>query len=203
MKKQSCVRWEWVVATLFVVTAASAGYADEKPWSRAWRLEAYPTIQFLGSDEVPFLDGTDIVKVEDTPFFGGGMGFNLNDHFNLNGELTGGRTDLVGHPAGLPEVHRREGATLWFGDINLDYNILKSRFTPLVTGGAGFAKWRNHEEGRGEVHWAYNLGAGARWDITNNLALRVTYRATWTKLENADEAFRFGGVVASLIYMFE
>jgi opacity protein-like surface antigen len=143
------------------------------------------------------------VEADDTPFFGGGLGFNLNDHLNFHGDLVGGRTDLVGHPAGLPDVHEHETATLWFGDLNLDYNLFKSRLTPLVTGGAGFAKWRNHDLGTGEVHWAYHLGGGIRWDISDNLALRVIYRTTWTELENADETLRFSGVVASLIYMFD
>jgi opacity protein-like surface antigen len=203
MKKQSGVKWEWVAAVVLVTSVASAGYAEEQTWSRAGRLEAYPTIQYLGSDEIPFHDGADQDKAEDAPYFGGGMGFNLNDHLNLHGDLVVGRTSLEGHPTGLPDVTAHESATLWFGDLNLDYNILKNRFTPLVTGGVGFAKWRNHELGTGEIHWAYNLGGGARWDISDNLALRIIYRTTWTKLERAEESFEFRGVVASLIYMFE
>jgi opacity protein-like surface antigen len=210
------MRWKWVVGVLLVTIAASTANAEDKPWSRAGRLEAFPTFQFLGSDEALFHDvrfsggplTEDLIadariKVDDTPFFGGGMGYNLNDHFNLNAELVGGRVEFLGHPVGIPELQAHSMTTLWLGDINLDYNILKSRLTPLVTGGAGFAKWRNHDKGTGEVHWDYNLGAGVRWDMSNHLALRVIYRATWTEMTKADEPFRFGGIAASLIYMFD
>jgi opacity protein-like surface antigen len=204
MRVRSSMRWEWVVGTLLVTVVVSPARAADGTWSRAHRLEAFPMIQFLGGDEAPWNDGADDGKIEDTVLFGGGLGFNLNDHLNINGDLTVGRTEVVLSPPGYPDIHYfTQGATLWLGDINLDYNILKNRLTPLVTGGIGFAKWRNHAESVGEIHWAYNLGAGVRWDFTDNLALRVIYRSTWTELTYADETLRFNGVVASLIYMFK
>ncbi len=200
MRVESSMRWRWVVGALLVAIVASAAEAADETWSRAYRLEAFPMIQFLGGDEASWEDGAGTGEIEDVPLFGGGIGFNLSDHLNLNADLTVGRTEWVGRS---PTVENRIGTTLWLGDINLDYNILKSRLTPLVTGGIGFSKFRSHDAGRGEVHWAYNLGAGARWDINDNLALRVIYRSTWTQMEEADESFQFGGVVASLIFMFK
>jgi opacity protein-like surface antigen len=198
------MRWKRVVGALLVASAASTAHAEDKPWSRAGRFEAFPVIQFLAGDESTWHDGTYDGEIEDTQLFGGGLGFNLNDHLNINGDLTAGRTEVVLSPPGYPDIHLgTEGITLWLGNINLDYNILKNRLTPLVTGGVGFAKWRNHEEGTGEIHVSYNVGAGARWDFSDNLALRVIYRATWTELGYADDTLQFNGVVASLIYMFK
>jgi opacity protein-like surface antigen len=204
MRVESSMRWNWVVGALLVTVVASAAQADDEAWSRAYRLEAFPMIQFLGGDESLWNDGVDAGKIEDTELFGGGLGFNLNDHLNINGDLTVGRTEVVLSPPGFPDIHYfTQGVTLWLGNINLDYNILKNRLTPLVTGGIGFAKWRNHEEGVGETHVSYNVGAGVRWDFCDSLALRVIYRATWTELEYADDTLQFNGVVASLIYKFK
>jgi opacity protein-like surface antigen len=203
MKARSSMRWKWVVGVLLVTIVVSTANAVDKEWSRAGRLEAFPLIQFMGNNEGPWHDGVAEGEIESTVLFGGGVGFNLNDHLNVHGDLQIGRTELMLHPVGLPDNQYEEGATVWFGDINLDYNILKSRLTPLVTGGIGFAKWRNHEISTGEIHWAANAGAGVRWDINDNLALRVTYRSTWTELHNADDTLQFSGVMASLIYMFK
>jgi opacity protein-like surface antigen len=80
-------------------------------------------------------------------------------------------------------------------------NILKSRLTPLVTGGVGFIMLTDN--GVSETDFSYNLGVGGRWDITASIALRVIYRSTWARLEDSDDPSRFGGVTANLIFMFQ
>jgi opacity protein-like surface antigen len=93
---------------------------------------------------------------------------------------------------------------LW--DINVDYNIWKSRFTPLVTGGIGIMNISiDTTTDAGNVHesnFSYNLGAGIRWDIKDDLLLKVIYRSTWTEVHNADNDQRFDGVSLSVACMF-
>lgn len=203
MQKQSCVRWEWVVAILAVTVAASAGYAEEKPWSRAYTCDVYGIVQILGDDKVGAPDGLAEVGVDTTPIFGAGVGLNLNDHLNLNTEFMLGWWDTTETFTALPGVvfeHDDDSMYLW--QVNLDYNILKGRLTPLVSGGIGVLGY-NGEDRIHEIHFAYNVGAGVRWDIAEHFALRVLYRSTWWEITNADDPFQFDGVSASLIYTFK
>jgi len=103
----------------------------------------------------------------------------------------------------VPGTDESLGLTPWLWNVNLDYNILKSRLTPLVTGGIGLMNFHNHAEHRDETHFSYHAGVGGRWDITDRIALRVIYRSTWTEIEDADDPFRFDGVAAHLIFMFK
>jgi len=203
MRKESFVRWERVVAALFVAIAASAGYAEEKPWSRAYRGELYPIVQMLGGDTVTTFNGVRQLETDDTPVFGAGMGLNLNDHLNINTEFLLGSMGSAQGPAHIPDSAEDLNVGVWLWNLNLDYNILKSRLTPLVTGGFGLFRVHEGSEHISETHWSYNVGAGGRWDITNSIALRVIYRLTWTRFENTDDPFQFDGVTANLIFMFK
>jgi hypothetical protein len=204
MKARPWARLTWVVGALLVTVAVSTARTEERQWSRAYRGELYPIIQVLGGDEITAYDGLVRVETETTPFFGAGMGVNLSDHLNINTELLLGRMDTVQSIPLVPGTNADLGLTTWLWNANLDYNILKSRLTPLVTGGVGFVKFHSGAERRDETHFSYNLGVGGRWDITDRIALRVIYRSTWTtKLEDADDPFQFGGVAASLIFMFQ
>jgi opacity protein-like surface antigen len=197
------LRLPWGVGALLVAIAVSTAQAEEKPWSRAYRGELYPIIQMLSGDTVTGFNGTVQSKTEDSLAFGAGMGLNLTDHLNVNTDLLAGHIDTV---ASIPQVAGAEadiGLTAWLWHANLDYNILKSRLTPLVTGGLGFVKIQAHPENIDETRFSYNVGVGGRWDIADRLALRVTYRWTWTKIEDADDPFLFKGVAANLIFMFK
>ena len=94
---------------------------------------------------------------------------------------------------------------LW--DINIEYNIWKSRFTPLVTCGIGLMDFAIDTTATGvekvhESNFSSNLGAGVRWDIKDNLLLKLIYRSTWTEVHNADNDQRYDGVSLSVAYMF-
>ncbi len=138
MRARPWARWKGVIGALLVTVAVSTTKAEEKPWSRAYRGELYPIIQVLGSDTTSFFGGGLSMETEVTPAFGAGMGLNWNDHLNLNTELLVGRMNTMGSIPSVPGTNVDLDLTAWLWNINLDYNILKSRLTPLVTGGVGF-----------------------------------------------------------------
>jgi opacity protein-like surface antigen len=203
MNTRLCAGWKWVVGALLVVVAVSMVSAQDDEWSRAYRFELYPVLQMLGGDTVSTYSGSVDAKIEAAPLYGAGMGVNLGDHFNLNTKFLAGRTDLVWTEPGVPGEDS-VGVTTWLWDANLDYNILKGRLTPLVTGGLGVMNLHRHATQNDESHFTYNVGVGGRWDITDRIALRVVYRSLWMeRLEVADDPFRFNVVEGSLIFMFK
>lgn len=175
--------------------------AEPAEWSRQGKADIFFVIQTLGGDEITSFDGLAVHETDDTMAFGGGIGMNATDHFYLNTELLFGSTDFVTTIPSIPGATSTMSPTIWQWNLNLDYNVLKGRLTPLVTGGVGLFGLSGDDAA--EVNFSYNVGAGGRWDITDHIVLRVLYRMTWTKLEDTDESFQFGGVVASIAYMFK
>ena len=176
--------------------------AEDGAWSRAYRFDLYALVQVLGNDSTTGHSGTVVAEADTAPVYGVGMGVNLSEHLNLNGEVMLGWMDLEQTWPDSPGLVREDDNTpIWLCNLNLDYNILKGRFTPLVTGGIGAFGFNGDDFG--EVNFSYNVGAGARWDITNHFALRVIYRSTWTEINHGDDPFQFDGVQASFIYSFK
>jgi opacity protein-like surface antigen len=94
---------------------------------------------------------------------------------------------------------------MFTGRINLDYNILKTRLTPFVTGGIGFAYFDSGiPTGEKEVfcwwdYWwgyvcegavstysasefTYNAGLGLRWDVTDSVFMKFLYNTVWMEV---------------------
>jgi opacity protein-like surface antigen len=170
----------------------------EEIWSRQGSLQLSGVVQMLGSDTVTAFHGTMRDKTDSTVVYGVALGGDFTDHFNLNTELLfGGAHDTFTEYGMTTEAD----STIWLWNLNLDYNVLKGRLTPFVTGGIGFFGWSG--EGFAETNFSYNVGAGGRWDITKNISLRVFYRFLWTTVQDADAANQFNGVGASLSFMFK
>ena len=53
-----------------------------------------------------------------------------------------------------------------------------------------------------ESNFSSNLGAGFRWDIEDNLLLKVIYRSTWTEVHNGDNDQRYDSISVSVACMF-
>jgi opacity protein-like surface antigen len=197
---------------VFTITASLCNAQDEQQWSRKGKTELFGTIQKMNSEEViyPFTHILPVkLDIDSTTIYGIGYGYNLTDHWNINMDLLYGYADtdvkivhdVIDVTVGTEEMDY----ILW--DINFDYNIFKSRFTPLVTGGIGFMDFSINTKatGIGEVNdtsFSANLGAGVRWDIRDNILLKAIYRSTWTEFNDTDEDLRYEGVSVSVAYMF-
>jgi opacity protein-like surface antigen len=147
------------------------------------------------------------LKIEDTTFYAFGLGVNLNDHFNLNFDASFftnfdfklSQNDVLVNHSDVDSMSM---------NLNLDYNILKERITPLVSAGVGFIRfdgsWDNTLFGSfSETDLTYNLGAGLRWDITDNIGFKAIYRNMWALIKDADDPARFDGISFSLMIRFK
>jgi len=190
-----------------LVFTVTAGVCSAQEWSRKGKTELFGTVQMLGSDEVDysFPDELPVTFDLDSAYiYGIGLGYNMTDHWNINTDLLFGSADADVKVSGAKVETDDMDYILW--DINLDYNIWKRRFTPLVTCGIGFMDFSidtTSSAGKvNETDFSYNLGFGARWDVKDNLLLKLIYRSTWTEMDDADSDQQFDSVSLSVAYMF-
>jgi len=194
-----------IISLLVFTMTASLCSAQE--WSREGKSELFGTLQMIGSETIEY-SFPDVLPVtfdmDSTIMYGFGFGYNLSDHWNINTDLLFGSADTdVKVPGATVETEDMD-YILW--DINIDYNIWKSRFTPLLTAGMGLMDFGiDTTSSAGKVHesnYSSNLGAGVRWDIRDDLLLKVVYRSTWTEVHDADNDQRYDSISVSLAHMF-
>lgn len=194
-----------IFLSLCFVMTSNLGIAEE--WSRKGKGEIYVLGQSLEGDTTTGTIGglTQVIEFDDTIVGGLGFGLNFNDHLNLNTTLFFGSMDMTGRVSDI----QINGDTDLFGwDVNMDINILKTRFTPLLTGGIGYIIFDGSWEGPygdsdfSETDFSYNLGGGFRWDVHDHFVIKALYKATWTELEDADDNVMFDGISLSIGYVF-
>lgn len=194
------------IISLLVFTI-TASLCDAQGYSRKGKTELFGTIQTMSGDTAEY-SFTDILPVtldmDSTTVYGFGYGYNLTDHWNIYTNLLFGYadTDVI---VDVTVENKEMDYILW--DINVDYNILKTRFTPLITGGIGLMDFSINTTATGvgqvnESNFSYNLGAGLRWDVDDNFLLKLIYRTTWTELNHADDDLKYDGVSLSAAYAF-
>lgn len=155
-------------------------------------LEVYAVGSYYGGDTLTA--GPVSMEIDPFPVGGIGVGINLSEHFNLGVDAYGGMATVRGSMLGF-QYDVESDATVLGMDALLDYNILKTRFTPVLSGAFGFQSWSgdfgNSDSSFGELHWTAAIGAGVRWDPTDHLFVKALYRPTWTQFEDADGVSMF------------
>ena len=173
---------------------------EAQEWSRNGKGEIYALGQFLNGDTTSGLGFT--FELENVFAGGIGVGYNFNDYINLNTDLLFTSMDITAEGFGQKIS---SDTTVFIWDLNLDINILKKRFSPLITGGIGLIAF-NGDWGPGfdfnETDFSYNVGGGFRWNITDHFLVKAVYKATWTRLEDADSSFLLDGIAVGIGYTF-
>jgi opacity protein-like surface antigen len=176
-------------------------------WSRKGNNEIFAFGQAVSGDTTT---GSDIsFEIEDSFVGGLGAGTNFSDHFNLNADLFVGAADCTAEYTVTTSYYTADATLEWtsflFGcDINLDVNALKSRITPMATGGIGLITFGGDVIGVAfsETDFSYNIGGGIRWDVTDHILIKALYRVIGTKLQDTDDAIYFTGIYVSLGYAY-
>jgi opacity protein-like surface antigen len=169
-------------------------------WSRSGKSELFGSLQFMSGDTSSAGWGLEL-EVDDSTVCGIGYGYNFNDNLNVNMDLLFGSTDILGKD-GYMSI--KADSSLVVTDINVDYNILKSSFTPMISAGVGFINFNGDFEDSdfNETDFSYNLGVGFRWNASEHFLVKGCYKATWTKLEDTDDSIMLDGISLSVGYVF-
>lgn len=149
--------------------------AQSPDYSRAGKPEFYVLGQYWTGSNIRNATGP-----------GFGIGYNLTEHANVN--LEGYVGDLDVKINGVNGV-----GTTFVSTINLDYNFLKSRFTPLVTLGAGVFNYdaRDHEKhplifNVADTGACYGGGAGLRYEVSRHWFMKAEYRVFGTSVSGME-----------------
>ena len=194
------------LAALAVVQTAAAQSAD-----REGRWEASAGLTFINSSDVDF-DGGTTADIDSDNGFKFGVAYHFSDHLKFGGSLSFSTIDHDAQIAGdeVGEFFGVRGeleATTLMADAT--YNFMDGPFTPFVVAGLGWSwtdtniadappevgcwwdPWwgyvcANFQDTRTIDGFAYQLGAGARYDFGNAFAVEAAYRVMWVDYENAE-----------------
>lgn len=168
-----------------------------EPYSREGKgYELFVFGQSMSGDETSGL-GIDIA-FESANVWGAGGGYS-GDYFNVNMDMFFG---YMGWSATGDDISMiDQNFTLTSVGINVD-GFLMYQISPLVTIGAGIITLKNEEIDITESNLSFNMGAGVRWDIMEQIFVKGLYRLTWTKLEDTNKSLCFAGVSIFIGYIF-
>jgi opacity protein-like surface antigen len=171
-----------------LVTAAVAilccGTSSLRAAARDDKTDLFLLGQFATSDDTTFqFQGQSLdLEYDDTLSLGIGVGRNFNNHLNVNGTVLFTESTL-NFSNGFSTAS--EDATLVAPDVNVDWNFLDGNVTPFVTAGAGMMLF--FFDDFDEIDFSYGGGAGVRWDVSDEMFMKVWYRARWFELDRTDD----------------
>ncbi|MDP3183809.1 MAG: outer membrane beta-barrel domain-containing protein [Anaerolineales bacterium] len=115
-------------------------------------------------------------NLKDRPVFGGRLGYNFTRHLGIEGavEFINSRVDDKAKTGGKEGQFRSpmDGVDLTFYHIDAVYHFIPDgKFNPFVVAGFGGAHYSPTISTRNMA--AFNVGVGAKYSVTDNIALRV------------------------------
>ena len=169
------------------------------PWateafSRQNKGEFYGVGQYLhqGDTTFPGPNGGATMKLADTGLGGFGFAYHFSDFISFHSDFMLGPASFTAQQPGGPSYSLGHDAYIQTGRFNLDYNIINRRLTPFITAGIGYQYFAvnqgddyYHDHYYSEVDFTWNVGAGLRWNVTDNFFIKVTGGAQWLQYEDA------------------
>jgi opacity protein-like surface antigen len=178
-----------------------------EPFSRINKFEVYGLGEYLHQENTTFGDpylGRVTMKMDDTGLGGVGVAYHFNDFFSIHADFMFGDATLHTQGPDGTEVIPPQTAFLQTGRLNLDYNMINRRLTPVLTAGIGYQYleidnsqpyavsgpygWYYTFAGSYyyETDFTWNVGAGFRWNITDQLFIKVMGGAQWLGYSGAN-----------------
>ena len=198
MKAVSLLLPRRLVYCLALFTGLSLARA-QIPWatedfSRQNKFEIYGIGQYLHQSDTRYPDpgGTVKLKMDDTGLGGVGFAYHFSDFFSFHSDFMFGPATFRFEYPGGDTTPFGENGFLQTGRFNLDYNIINRRLSPFITAGIGYQYQQVDQDtyyGRSyyyETDFTWNVGAGLRWNVTDNLIIKLTVGGQWLEYDNAN-----------------
>lgn len=184
MENRAGTRLVWVSAVAMLATWAASGLCLGQAWSRTNKLEFAGGWCFLAGADATV--GGVPLSEDDWTLVGVNLGLN-SARWNVNTDILYGSIDVEGRGPGVV-AYGDHSALTWL--VNLEYNLLKEPLTPFVTGGVGYVYSSGDftiESGEDppvvqdidSTDFIWSLGAGARWDLSEQVFIKLLYRAVF------------------------
>ena len=178
-----------------------------EPFSRMNKFEVYGLGQYLHQFDTTFNDpylGSVKMKMDDTGLGGVGAAYHFNDFLAVRADFMFGEATLhTQGPDGM-DVTPAQTAFLHTGRLNLDYNMINRRITPVLTAGIGYQYleidenqtfdvqgiYRSYHTTQSasyyETDFTWNVGAGFRWNVTDQFFIKVMAGPQWLQYSGAN-----------------
>lgn len=218
----SLFKKKYGVAALMMAAALPAT-AD-----RAYKYEFSLQVPYLYGETVDFEGGAS-ASIASDPGFGFTAGYNYSNHLNLKASLTWNDTRYDGRRVlddgnGTTETISGVMDTFNFSAV-ADYYLFDGSFSPFVSGmigwsamdgnvAAGFPEevcWWDpwwgyyceyYQPTYGADSFSYGVGAGLRFDLSENHFIRAGYYERWLDIEYADSNPSLGSAIVEFGFMY-
>jgi opacity protein-like surface antigen len=161
----------------------------------AQNFEVFAIVQQMKGDKTKFDDQE--LKVADNTLVGFGAGLS-GENINLNMAFLFGSTELTSESIKLE-------SKLFDVEANLDYVFFSGGISPLISAGIGsitFTDSFTGYENLNETNFSYNIAAGLRAVLSDQILIKGLYKTTWTKIQDSDSAIQLNGISVLLGYIF-
>jgi len=195
-----------LVASVLCVQA-QIPWATEQ-FSRKEKFEVYGLGEYLHQDNTTFSDpnfGNVTMKMDDTGLGGMGVAYHFNDFLSVRADFMFGEATLHTQGPDGTDVVPAQTAFLQTGRFNLDYNMINRRLTPVLTAGIGYqyleidsTETYSYPGRYGyytttvdtyyyETDFTWNVGAGFRWNVTDQFFIKAMAGAQWLEYSGANK----------------
>lgn len=140
------------------------------------------------------------------------LGYNVNSHILVNYEFTSTTpkydATIVDEEGGSHSIKHK--MSIFNSQINVVYNFMTEQFTPFVQAGLGWSYldsniadgppngvcwWHpiwgyiceSYQNTHDDTRFSYNVAAGVRYELDNNLFFRASYQQNWADLSGSDD----------------
>ena len=157
---------------------------------RANMVEVFAVLQGWVHNDTQGSDLGLAMEFDETALAGLGVGYHLTDHLSVHFDALVGSTSVL-----LPQIQFKQGATVYSFMGHVDYNLLRTRLTPVATAGVGVIHLDSDLDffpnfDTNQTNLTYSFGAGLRWDVTDALFVKAMYESVWTEIKVGDDDHR-------------